>query len=166
MNVQRLLAVAASVAALIVVPRNAGASRSTLSAKTRMVCSDETRKNFSAAVGLPTTTTPPTWSPAGTYHCVFVLAGAPLDVTVVQASSRSAAHVAYRHETAALRPSPDPLTIGDEATVATDGRIVVRRDEDVLVVDPRRLPETLGPERLRRDIVAEDLVEVILDCWH
>jgi hypothetical protein len=134
-------------------------------ASARMVCSDEIRSEFAAAVGVPTI-------PAGqsawadhVYTCTFTAPTGRLVLSVTVTPSTAAAGQRLDQLRQQL-PSPDEEPgLGQAGYGAQTGVVVAAKDNMVLSVDATGLPDDIGATHEHRLDLARVIAAGVFNCW-
>ncbi len=142
------------------------ADSGTPSATSQMVCSAEIRRDVATLLSLPALPhVVPSWRDHR-YTCTYHLPVGALDISVTEASSKTAA-VSYFD---ALRTARAGKTLTGVASFglpgfsAADGTVAFVKDTSMLVVDPTGLPNKVG--RSTRSEFAYTVASDILGCWN
>ena len=145
-------------------PATAPAAPDAPTARTRMICASEAQRELAAQLGVtPVRAVRPTWI-AGRYSCRYVYRDGSFTLAVEQFDDAAAARTRF----AALVHSPAYKALsglGQAAAANRAGSVVVRKDDDVLVVDPRSLPDRFGNPPDTRPNVALTIAATIMGCW-
>ncbi|MEO7752075.1 MAG: hypothetical protein ABIS35_01540 [Terracoccus sp.] len=137
------------------------------SAKTKMVCGDETMDNVKGLAGVDTVPTKTSWKD-GLFTCTYDLAEGQLIITVKQSADADAAKAHFdgiRKGVDEARDLTGLESLGVPSYRTTDGLAVFVKDEMTLTVDPTRLAATVGPEKTERSSFAYTVATTILACW-
>ncbi len=137
------------------------------SAKTKMVCGDETMDNVKGLAGVDTIPTKTSWKD-GLFTCTYDLAEGQLVITVKQSADADAAKTHFdglRKGAEGARDLTGLEALGVPSYRTTDGLAVFVKDEMTLTVDPTRLAATVGPEKTDRSSFAYTVATTILACW-
>lgn len=131
-----------------------------------MPCSDEIRGQVADALSLASVPAPQaTWADH-VYRCAYTLPMGQLVLSVTVAPSDSAARndlLAMRTELAATDPEPG---LGQQAYGNLAGTVVAVKDNMVLHVDARGIPDDLGATHERRSDFARVIASSIFSCWN
>lgn len=143
----------------------AGAAEPT--AKTKMVCGDETMDNVLGLAGVDTIATRTSWKD-GLFTCTYDLAEGQFVITVKQSTDAAAAKTHFdsvRKQAEGARDLSGLEALGVPSFRTTSGLAVFVKDEMTLTVDPTRLARTVGPEQTDRSSFAYTVATTILACW-
>ena len=135
------------------------------SAAAQMICAAETHLTIKQVLGLPARpTSTRSWTDQ-LLTCTYRLPEGRLVLSVKESASPAAAR-AYstelRDRIAATR-ALDGLTT--DAYGASDGTVVLVKDNDTLIVDATALPDIVGTLHAKRFDFAYELASDILGCW-
>jgi hypothetical protein len=130
-----------------------------------MICSDELRRQVKGALGLDSIPTPQsTWSDH-VYTCRYAVPLGDLVLAVAVAPSDDAAGTELDTLRAQLGTADPEQGFGERAYSAPAGVLVAVKDNLVLTVDARALPDDLGPGHQRRIDVVRLLAAGVFACW-
>jgi hypothetical protein len=131
----------------------------------RMVCGDEIVRLVTGALELPARPVPrATWADH-VYTCTYPLAKGPLVLAVAVAPSDAAAATVLATMRQEKKADTVEQAVGQTAFSSDDGVIVSVKDNMVLLVDPSRLPDDLGPVHEHRIDLARILTVAVFNCW-
>jgi hypothetical protein len=137
----------------------------TPSKKARMICASEAKHDIAGVLAItPVKVTKPTWVDA-TYSCTYRYPTGSFALSVKQLPSRAATSAYFSALGATLQRLPDPVPMGDGAFQTPGGSMVVRKDDNVLVVDASKLPAEFSKLKLAPADVASSVAMTILGCW-
>jgi hypothetical protein len=135
------------------------------SAPAAMVCSEEVRgflRTILDTKAIPAGT--PRWhSPV--FDCAYALRVGPLRLSVHEATDDAATTATVRRLRAELGGGPSVIGLGADGYAPADGIVLLRKDNDVLVVDASGLPPVFGSNEQHRADLAFELATDILGCW-
>ena len=130
-----------------------------------IVCTDTARTEITGALGLDTTEPlAPTWSDH-TYACRYAFAEGSMLLSVKDLPDAAATTAWFGSLRTAAAGSTALTGMGDGAFQEPDGTVVVRKDDDVLVVDVRSLPATVGKPVRPRAVAARTVAQTVMICW-
>jgi hypothetical protein len=137
------------------------------SAKATMVCADEAQEDIGKAIGVETAKqVTATWAD-DLYSCPYVYTHGTMTLSVKELADPTNAIGAYfnelQHDLGWNKKVP--LAFGDGAFVTTNGSVVVRKDNLVLLVDVRELPDQFGQPPTARSATAQAVAKTIMGCW-
>ncbi len=137
------------------------------SAKTTMVCGDETMDNVTGLAGVDAIPTTTSWKD-GLFTCTYDLAEGQFVITVKQSADAATAKAHFdsiRKGAEGARDLTGLESLGVPSYRTTSGLAVFVKDEMTLTVDPTRLAATVGPEKTDRSSFAYTVATTILACW-
>jgi hypothetical protein len=137
------------------------------SAKAKMICSEEAQEDIGKAIGVePTKPVKATWA-QNLYSCPYRYAGGTMRLSVRELSDPTNATGAYflKMQDELGWNQKVPLAFGDGAFATTNGSVVVRKDNMVLLVDVRELPNQFGQPPTARTVTAQAVAKTIMGCW-
>ncbi|MEY2583632.1 MAG: hypothetical protein QOE09_3481 [Ilumatobacteraceae bacterium] len=129
-----------------------------------MVCGEEGQSELGAVINVPgVSVTKPTWTDH-LYQCTYQYPSGAFTVSVKELPS-IASTVDYFASLKGTHTGAQPLALGQDGFVASDGTSVVRKDNKVLVVDVAKLPEKFGATSLSRTNASMSIATTLLGCW-
>jgi hypothetical protein len=135
------------------------------SKKARMICAGEAKDDIAGVLAItPVKVTKPTWVDR-TYSCTYQYPTGSFALSVKQLPSRTATTAYFTALGTTLQRLPNPLPMGDGAFQTPGGSMVVRKDNNVLVVDASKLPAEFSKLKLVPAVVAQSVAMTILGCW-
>jgi hypothetical protein len=141
------------------------AGRRAPSPVSKMICSPEVRAEISAVLTVTLKRAArPTWVDQ-VYACRYPSRSGTLTLSVKELPDATTSSTYVEDLGVALGRRPDLIRLGDEAFVATDGSVVVSKDNKVLVVDVSRLDPDIGTQHRAPADAALSVASVILGCW-
>jgi hypothetical protein len=146
-------------------PAAPGASGPSFSA--RQVCDpDDGQKDIAEALSLtPTTVTAPTWSDH-LYSCRYVYPDGSFTLSVKELTNDPDA-VAYINQLAARLGEKEQLDgVGQGAFWTTNGSLVTRKDNKILLVDVSKLPARFSNPPQPPAAISRIVGTVIMGCWN
>jgi hypothetical protein len=137
----------------------------TPSLSARMVCAHEAREDLATALGVSTTSIhEPTWT-NGVYACQYEYPDGTMTLSVTELADSARTTAYYDGLRRQLGHADTVDDLGDGAFVTTNGSLVVRKDDKVLVVDTTSLPAQFGSPAKSRAQIAITVGTTILGCW-
>ncbi|WP_405020829.1 hypothetical protein OHV05_32100 [Kitasatospora sp. NBC_00070] len=132
----------------------------------RLVCTGRTAEHISGALGIAARSPlQPTWT-EGVYACDYVYPDGSTMRLAVKDLPDAAATTAYFEAKRVVAGEVTPLEgMGEGAFARADGSVVVRKDDNVLVVDVTALPAAFGAPPRSRANVARTVATTVLICW-
>lgn len=135
------------------------------SAAAKMICADEAQGEIAATVGAqPTEPVSPIWSDL-TYSCRYIYRDGQMVLSVKELPDKAATDRDFSARAQQLGSRRPLHHIGDDAFVASNDSVVIRKDNKVLSVDVSNLPQSFGNPPITREDVAFDVATIIMDCW-
>lgn len=145
----------------------AAAAEGTPSTTSQMVCSTEIRKDVATLLGMPALPHVVSSWKDHRYTCTYHLANGPLQISVQELASKSAA-VAYLNTIRAKYADAHRLTgvasFGLPGFQAASGAVAFAKDDKTLLVDPTALPTTVGQGG--RSEFGYTVASDIIGCWN
>jgi len=130
-----------------------------------MVCAGEAQRDIAGVLAIkPTVVTKPTWI-EHLYSCTYRYRNGSFTVSVKQFPDRPSTVNYFTDLGTTLNRLPDNVPMGDGAFLAPNGSMVVRKDNNVLDVDPSKLPARFAKLQLSPADVASSVAMTILGCW-
>ena len=130
-----------------------------------MVCAGEARRDIAGVLGTkPAVVTKATWIDH-LYSCTYRYSNGSFTVSVKQLPNRASTVNYFTELGTTLNRLPDNVPMGDGAFLAPNGSMVVRKDNNVLDVDPSKLPARFAKLQLSPADVASSVAMTILGCW-
>lgn len=130
-----------------------------------MVCAREAQRDIAGVLGIkPTAVTKPTWVDH-LYSCTYRYPSGSFTVSVKQLEDRPTTIAYYDQMGTALSRAPDKIPMGNDAFLAPNGSMVVRKDNNVLEVDASEMPARFSKLKLTPSDVASSVAMTILGCW-
>ena len=131
----------------------------------RMICSLEAQQEMLADATGVRTTQPAvaTWKD-GLYSCRYTYGNNVMVLSVKELADKTDTDRYFASLSRQLGKSRD-VPLGQDAFVARDGSVVVRKDYKVLLVDMSELPEQFGSPLDNRENIALNAATVIMGCW-
>lgn len=131
---------------------------------TVMVCTPEISDQATVYLGItPTTITTPTWRDR-IYSCTYIYPDGQIILSIKELSSPEET-TDYVAAVVARLGQGAPANLGDAAFTTTDGSMVMRKDNKVLVVDTSNLPNPFGDPPVDRATAANLVTAVVAACW-
>lgn len=130
-----------------------------------MICSEEVRGDLRTILGakqLPAGA--PSWR-YPVYTCSYRLGMGTLTLAVHESADETTAAATVRRLRRDLGGGPSVLGLGPDGYTPADGVVLLRKDNDVLVVDARGLPTVFGSNDQHRADFAFEVATTILGCW-
>jgi hypothetical protein len=131
----------------------------------KMVCTHNAQRELNGVLAAKAQVSTPTWVDH-LYSCTYQYATGSFAMSVKVLGSKADAAAYFKEQRAAFGTSPQTPSLGDEAFQEPNGLLVVRKDNDVLQIDPTGLPPTIGKQHTLPRDVAYTAAVVILGCWH
>jgi hypothetical protein len=130
-----------------------------------MVCAPEVQHDIAEAIHTSTIEVPAaTWNDA-LYSCRYLYTNGEVTLSVKDLANRASTSAYFRGLARTLGKDRDLGGLGEGAFLTTNGSMVVRKDNKVLLVDVAKLPAQFGnPPVASRDI-ATTLGITVLGCW-
>jgi hypothetical protein len=130
-----------------------------------MVCAREAQHDIAGVLAIkPIAVTTPTWTDH-LYSCTYRYPSGSFTVSVKQLTDRPSTVNYFTELGTTLNRLPDNVPMGDGAFLAPNGSMVVRKDNNVLDVDPSKLPARFTKLQLSPADVASSVAMTILGCW-
>jgi hypothetical protein len=130
-----------------------------------MVCAGEAQHDIAGVLAIkPTVVTKATWIDH-LYSCTYRYSNGSFTVSVKQLPDRPSTVNYFTELGTTLSRLPDNVPMGDGAFLTTSGSMVVRKDNNVLEVDPSKLPARFTKLHLSPADVASSVAMTILGCW-
>ncbi len=138
-------------------------SNASPSAATKMICGPEGQHEIARAIGAtPVRPVTPTWR-SRRYSCNDVYRDGTLALAVEQSTTVDNARAYYGQLT--KRSAHDLAGLGASAASLPDATVIVRKDNDILIVDARRLPARFGQPPDTPNNIALTVAATIMGCW-
>jgi hypothetical protein len=131
----------------------------------RMVCSDEIRSQVTGALGLASPPFPKDSWADHVYTCTYAVPMGTLVLAVTVAPSTDAAGSELEALRTQVGASDPEQGFGERAYSAPAGVLVAVKDNLVLTIDARSLPDDLGPGHQRRIDLVRLLAAGVFACW-
>jgi hypothetical protein len=150
-------------------PRSAQAqpTRAKPSKTARMICSRGLRSELAGVLATkPTRVSSPTWSDH-LYSCDFVYRQGTVTLSVKELHDSADTTAYFDGVGQALGRRPGDVHLGDAAYQTTNGSMVVRKDDKVLLVDVTKLPpDGFAKPGYTSEDIASAIAVTILGCWN
>ena len=135
------------------------------SVSARMICRHETIQDFADVLGVRTVTAPTATWHGHRYTCTYRYRNGTM-VLYVQALPTLADTIAYMKSLGVAQGDVGAVPrTGQGSFTTTNGSVVSRKDNKVLVVDVARLPAQFGHPATSRHDVALTVTDIIFACW-
>ena len=148
-------------------PTTTPAGQGTPSATSQLVCSTEIRKDVATLMSMPALPHVVSSWANHRYTCTYHLANGPLEVSVQELGTKSAA-VAYLNDVRGKYADVHTLTgvasFGLPGFQAGNGAVAFAKDDTTLLVDPSALPATVGHGT--RSEFGYSVASDIIGCWN
>ena len=137
----------------------------TPSVSARLICSDDATSDIAHVLGVRTLTDPvPTWH-HHLYTCPYRYANGRMVLSVKELPTLAGTR-AYMGAVGRRLGDTGPVAdVGQGAFTTTDGSVVSRKDNKVLLVDIAGLPANFGHPATTRAEVALTVTDIIFACW-
>ncbi len=130
-----------------------------------MVCTSEAQREIAGVLAIkPAVVTKPTWI-EHLYSCTYQYSSGSFTVSVKQLPDRHSTVNYFTELGSSLSRLPDNVPMGDGAFLTPNGSMIVRKDNNVLQVDPSKMPARFTKLRLSPADVASSVAMTILGCW-
>jgi hypothetical protein len=130
-----------------------------------MICRHETVVDFANVLGAKTVTPPSATWHDHRYTCTYRYKNGTMEL-YVQALPTLAGTIAYMHAIGLAQGDTGFVpNVGQGSFTTSDGSVVSRKDNKVLVVDVAGLPAQFGRPSTSRHDVALTVTDVIFACW-
>ena len=130
------------------------------------VCSpDDAQKDIARTLGVtPTRVEPPTWIDHR-YACRYVYPTGSFTLSVKELDDIDRTDAYFNQLASTLGKRGDLDGIGEGAFLTTNGSIVARKDNKVLLVDVSNVPAQFGNPPAPPAGVSRIIASVVMDCW-
>lgn len=128
----------------------------------KMVCGSEIRTSIATALSLPQRPAPTSTWVDDLFTCTYTLPDGPLVLSVKALSDDAGAERFFTQTSKELGPGQSLGRVGFQSN---DGVVLFAKDNKVLEVDARRLPDKLGPDGVSKNDFAYQLSTNVLGCW-
>jgi hypothetical protein len=137
------------------------------SGSAEMICGKEARSEIAQSLGVhERRVTTPTWTD-DIYSCTYAYPKGSVTLSVKELISAPATTVYFSGLANRLGRAQVVNGLGRAAFIAKNDDVVVRKDDNVLLVDVHAIPaaaDAFLPEMKRSD-VAENVAAVVMGCW-
>jgi hypothetical protein len=130
-----------------------------------MICSDEVRGDLRTVLADRSVPEGSGVWHVDTYTCTYRLRVGTLVLSVHESPDVAGAEQHLRALRARLGGGESLLGLGEEAYAPADGTVILRKDNDVLLVDATALPAVFGSQDQHRADFAYEIASDILGCW-
>lgn len=127
-----------------------------------MVCGSEIRTNIASALSLPQRPAPTSTWVDDLYTCTYSLPAGTLVLSVKDLSDDAAAGRYFAQTSKDLGAGQ---SLGKAGFQSNDGVVLTVKDNKVLEVNARRLPDKLGSTNVSRAGFAYEISSAVLGCW-
>jgi hypothetical protein len=148
-------------------PSTSPADQGTPSATALMVCSTEIRKDVATLMSMPSLPHVVSSWANHRYTCTYHLASGPLQISVQELASKSAAVAALngiRKKYGDAQTLTGVASFGLSGFQAGNGAVAFAKDDKTLLVDPSALPATVGHGS--RTEFGYTVASDIIGCWN
>jgi hypothetical protein len=135
------------------------------SAPTKMICAAEARNDLRATLGVDVTEPVVARWRSSRYSCRYVYSDGAFTLAVQQLADAASATQYFDALASKLGRRTALQGLGQAATTTASGVVIVRKDDDVLTVDPHDLAARFGRPPDTRANVALSVAATIMGCW-
>jgi len=134
-------------------------------ASAAMICDADITSKVGEVLGLAG---PPSterhWS-GGVYTCDYLLPMGRMSLQVTILAGAGQARAMFDADRARTLGAQPLAGLGERAYGTEDGRVLVLKDTQILVVDTTRLPQVFGANGQRRTDLAYEVASDVMGCW-
>lgn len=130
-----------------------------------MICRNETQEDFAEVLGVT-----PVTKPVGTwrnhkYTCPYHYSNGVMTLSVKELPTLAATLAYEKYLGRTLGDTGPVANVGQGGFTTTNGSVVTRKDNKILLVEIGRLPANFGNPATTRAEVALTVTDIILACW-
>ena len=135
------------------------------SVSAKMVCAREAQQDIAENVGMQDVlVTAPTWIDH-TYSCRYVYPNGTFVLSVKELDGKAQTTDYYNALGTQLGRLPDSTALGPDSFLTSNGSLVLRKDNKVLLVDVSHLPAQFGKSGSPPSEIAQAVGIAVLGCW-
>jgi hypothetical protein len=135
------------------------------SASARMLCRDETQEDIAEVLGVTPVTDPTSTWVNHKYTCPYVYSDGAMVLSVKELPTIAATLAYEQYLGRTLGNTGAVANVGQGGFTTTNGSVVTRKDNKILLVEIGGLPANFGKPATTRAEVALTVTDIILACW-